>query len=88
MNSEEINSFGLVTPFCDNDPDNKVHGAYKGPNWDRQDPGGPNVGPMNFAILGCGLHYVNRYTYLPVEAHPYELQYWRSNKTFHLPETP
>ena len=23
-----------------------------GPNWDRQDPGGPHVGPMNFAIWG------------------------------------
>ena len=34
------------------DPDNKVHGANMGPNWDRQDPGGPHVGPMNFAIWG------------------------------------
>ena len=31
-------------------PDSKVHGANMGPIWDRQDPGGPNVGPMNFAI--------------------------------------
>ena len=23
-----------------------------GPIWDRQDPGGPHVGPMNFAIWG------------------------------------
>ena len=30
--------------------DNKIHGANKGPIWGRQDPGGPNVGPMNFAI--------------------------------------
>ena len=29
-------------------PDNKVHGANMGPIWDRQDPGGPHVGPMNF----------------------------------------
>ena len=29
---------------------NKVHGANMGPIWDRQDPGGPHVGPMNFAI--------------------------------------
>ena len=31
-------------------PDSKVHGANVGPTWDRQDPGGPHVGPMNFAI--------------------------------------
>ena len=30
-------------------PDNKVHGANMGPIWGRQDPGGPHVGPMNFA---------------------------------------
>ena len=31
-------------------PDSKVHGAYMGPTWDRQDPGGPHVGPMILAI--------------------------------------
>ena len=31
-------------------PDGKVHGANMGPIWGRQDPGGSNVGPMNFAI--------------------------------------
>ena len=31
-------------------PDSKVHGANMGPVWDRQDPGGPHVGTMNFAI--------------------------------------
>ena len=31
-------------------PDSKVHGANMGPIWGRQDPEGPNVGPMNFAI--------------------------------------
>ena len=30
-------------------PDSKVHGANIGPIWGRQDPGGPHVGPMNFA---------------------------------------
>ena len=35
-----------------NDPDSKVHGVNMGPIWGRQDPGGPNVGPMNFAIWG------------------------------------
>ena len=33
-------------------PDSKVHGANMGPIWDRQDPGGTHVGPMNFAIWG------------------------------------
>ena len=28
----------------------KFHGANMGPIWGRQDPGGPHVGPMNFAI--------------------------------------
>ena len=31
-------------------PDSKVHGANMGPIWGRQDPGGPHVGTMNFAI--------------------------------------
>ena len=35
--------------LCDN-PDGKVHGANMGPIWGRQDPGGPDVGPMSFAI--------------------------------------
>ena len=30
-------------------PDRKVHGANMGPIWGQQDPGGPHVGPMNFA---------------------------------------
>ena len=31
-------------------PDSKFHGAHMGPIWGRQDPDGPHVGPMNFAI--------------------------------------
>ena len=31
-------------------PDSMVHGAHTGPIWGRQDPDGPNVGPINFAI--------------------------------------
>ena len=31
-------------------PDSKVHGVNMEPIWGRQDPGGPHVGPMNFAI--------------------------------------
>ena len=30
--------------------DIKVHGANMGPIWGRNDPGGPHVDPMNFAI--------------------------------------
>ena len=29
-------------------PESKVHGANLGPIWSRQDPGGPQVGPMNY----------------------------------------
>ena len=34
-------------------PNSKVHGANMGPIWGQQDPGGPHVGPMNFAIRNC-----------------------------------
>ena len=34
------------------DSNSKVHGAYRGPTWGRQDPGGSHVGLMNFAIWG------------------------------------
>ena len=33
-----------------NYPDNKVRVVNMGPIWGQQDPGGPHVGPMNFAI--------------------------------------
>ena len=36
--------------------DSKVHGANMEPTWGRQEPGGPHIGHMNFAIwggLGC-----------------------------------
>ena len=35
---------------CKYFPNNKVHGAHMGSIWGRQHPGGPHVGPMNFAI--------------------------------------
>ena len=31
-------------------PDSKFAGANMGPTKDRQDPGGPHIGSMNFAI--------------------------------------
>ena len=33
-----------------NNPDSKVHRANMGPIWGQQDPDGPHVGPMKFAI--------------------------------------
>ena len=39
----------------DDNPDNKVHGANMGPIWGRQDPGGPHVGPVNFAVWAVHL---------------------------------
>ena len=42
---------GFIIPYTNNTtPDSKVHGANMGPIWGRKDPGGPHVGPMNFAI--------------------------------------
>ena len=44
---------GLIGPIqlqLKHNPDNKIHGANMGPIWGRQDPGGPHVGLMNFAI--------------------------------------
>ena len=40
----------LTQIFIEIHPDSKVHGANMGPTWGRQDPGGPHVGPINFAI--------------------------------------
>ena len=40
----------LLVKRTGTNPDSKVHGANMGPIWGRQDPGGPHVGPMNFAI--------------------------------------
>ena len=37
-------------PVVEASPDSKVYGANVGPTWGRQDPGGPHVGHMNFAI--------------------------------------
>ena len=46
-------------------PDSKVHGAYMGPTWGRQDPGGPHVGPMNLAIRVVHSLYFSYALYLP-----------------------
>ena len=39
-----------------NCPESKVHGANMGPIWGRQGPGGPHVGPMNFAVWVGSTH--------------------------------
>ena len=41
-------------------PDSKVHGANMGPIWGRRDPGGPHVGPMNFAIWADLVKKINQ----------------------------
>ena len=42
-------------------PDSKVHGANMRPIWGLQDPGGPHVGGMNFAIWAMiPLHWSGR----------------------------
>ena len=43
-------ALGFKSYELDDNPDTKFHGANMGPIWGRQDPGGPHVGPMNFAI--------------------------------------
>ena len=43
-------SYIVVVTYPDSNPDSKVHGANMGPIWGGQDPGGPHVGPINFAI--------------------------------------
>ena len=38
-------------------PDSKVRGGNMGPVWGREDPDGPHVGPMNFAIWGIYISF-------------------------------
>ena len=47
-----IGSFNrkLMAMYIITYPDSKIYGANMGPIWGRQDPGGPHVGLMNFAI--------------------------------------
>ena len=51
-------------------PDSKDHGANMGYIWDRQDPGGPYVGHMNF-VIWASIQYKDGI--LPVE----EIPLWR-----------
>ena len=48
--------------MLDKRPDIKLHGANIGPIWDRQDPGGSHVGPMNFAVwVTLNYSYIGHY---------------------------
>ena len=46
---------------CDGYPDNKVYGALMGPTWGRQDPGGPDVGPIKIVIWVGAKQATNHY---------------------------
>ena len=46
----DINYQTIVCRYTSIFPDNKVHGASMGPIWGRQDQGGPQAGPINFAM--------------------------------------
>ena len=52
----------MLVKYWDDSPNSKVHGAYMGPIWGRQDPDGPHVGPMNFDIweAKCGTKIVQQ----------------------------
>ena len=55
IHSRDNSGYGLSQrkePLLRNAPDSKVHGANMGPIWGRHDPGGPHVGPTNYAIWG------------------------------------
>ena len=43
----------LLKQMLNGGPDSNVYGANMEPTWGQQDPGGPHVGPMNFAIQGA-----------------------------------
>ena len=45
-----LNSIKRLNASKKHSPDHKVHGAKMGPIWGQQVPGGPHVGPVNFAI--------------------------------------
>ena len=48
--TDKSNIFLGVNMLLFNPPNSTVRGANMGPIWGRQDPGGPHVGPINFAI--------------------------------------
>ena len=63
--------------FLISDPDSKVHGANIGPIWGRQDPGGPHVGPMNFAIWGGSVAFFWEQLYSEFSSYYSVYWYWK-----------
>ena len=73
--------------------DSKVYGAYMGPTLGRQDPGGPNVGPMNFAFWEGewnSNHPCHIFSIVPCSTYPEsfinirsydDLQFWQESRT-------
>ena len=51
--TQDTSALEVKVSVIRNIPDSKVHGAYMGPTWGRQDPGGSHVGPMSLAYLVC-----------------------------------
>ena len=74
MHAVNVNS-GLSSIAFTTHPDNKVHGANVGPIWGRQDPGGPHVGPMNFAIWESGI--------AAIAIQAWHLSYWWTSLQIH-----
>ena len=50
MQKPGLAAFDNHWPLDDGAPDNKVHGANMGPIGGRQDPGGPHVGYVIWAV--------------------------------------
>ena len=73
-------------------PDSKVHGANMGPIWGGQDPGGPHVGPMDFAIwehmdMFCLVPHKDMYLHcFPISlCNPSDVMYdWVRNTWLHI----
>ena len=61
--------------------DSKVHGANMESIWGRQDPGGPYIGPMNFAIWVSILEKINLLqwvctVYIPFKYDCFSANFW------------
>ena len=63
-------------------PDNKAHGANMRPIWGRQDPGGPHVGPMNFAIWDIAPE-IRQYIY-NILMYVFQAHHWRITRCLSL----
>ena len=52
-------------------PDNKLQGANMEPIWGRHEPGGPHVGPMNFAIWESSVIKIRSITNIAASSEKY-----------------